>query len=76
MANHAEIRTSKSMCLRRRDLEATMGVLLAQAVAEVSVIAYGETLMAIKNDGLQLTMDGKIHRVHVHVTDDPSQLEP
>ena len=53
-----------------------MGVLLALAGAEVSVIAHDATLAAIKNDGLQLTRDGKTHRVHVRVTDDPSQLEP
>lgn len=53
----------------------TMGVLLALAGAEVSVIAHDATLAAIKNDGLQLTKDGKAHRVHVRATDDPSQLE-
>ena len=53
-----------------------MGVLLALAGADVSVIAHDATLAAIKNDGLQLTKDGKTHRVHVQVTDDPSQLGP
>jgi 2-dehydropantoate 2-reductase len=51
-----------------------MGVLLARAGAEISVIARGETLTAIKRDGLQLTKDGKTHQVQVRVTDDPSQL--
>nr|WP_271899651.1 2-dehydropantoate 2-reductase N-terminal domain-containing protein [Phyllobacterium sp. IY22] len=54
----------------------TMGVLLALAGAEVSVIAHDATLAAIKNDGLQLMKDGKAQRVHVRATDDPSQLEP
>ena len=54
----------------------TMGVLLALAGADVSVIAHDATLAAIKNDGLQLTKDGKTHRVHAQVTDDPSQLGP
>lgn len=53
-----------------------MGVLLALAGADVSVIAHDATLAAIKNDGLQLTKDGTAHRVHVRATDDPSQLEP
>ena len=53
-----------------------MGVLLALAGAEVSVVAHGATLAAIRNDGLQLTKDGKTHRVRVRVTDDPSQLGP
>jgi 2-dehydropantoate 2-reductase len=54
----------------------TMGVLLALAGAEVSVIAHDATLAAIKNDGLQLTKGGKTHRVHVRVTADPAELEP
>jgi 2-dehydropantoate 2-reductase len=53
-----------------------MGVLLALAGAEVSVIAHGETLAAISTDGLQLTKAGKTHCVRVRVNDDPSQLEP
>ncbi len=52
----------------------TIGVLLALAGAEVSVVARGETLEAIRNDGLQLTKDGKTHRVHVRATDNPAQL--
>lgn len=53
-----------------------MGVLLAQAGAEITVIAHGETLTAIKKDGLQLTKGGRTHQVQVPVTDDPSQLGP
>lgn len=51
-----------------------MGVMLAQAGAEISVIARGETLTAIKREGLQLNKDGRTHQVQVRVTDDPSQL--
>ncbi|TXR47094.1 2-dehydropantoate 2-reductase [Phyllobacterium endophyticum] len=54
----------------------TIGVLLALAGADISVVAHGDTFAAISNDGLQLTKDGKTHRVHVRVTDDPSQLGP
>ncbi|WP_271899249.1 ketopantoate reductase family protein [Candidatus Phyllobacterium onerii] len=52
----------------------TIGVLLSLAGAEVSVVAHGETLEAIRDDGLQLTKDGKSHRVYVRVTDNPVQL--
>ncbi|CAN7654981.1 2-dehydropantoate 2-reductase [Phyllobacterium sp. LjRoot231] len=54
----------------------TIGVLLALAGAEISVVAHGATLTAIKNDGLQLTKDGKTHRVQVRVSDDPAKLGP
>ena len=54
----------------------TIGVLLALAGADVSVVAHGETLAAIRNDGLQLTKDGKTHLVRVRATDDPSLLGP
>ena len=41
---------------------------------EVSVVARGEHLAAIRDNGLRLRIDGKEHVVHPRCTDDPEAL--
>ncbi|MNS88521.1 2-dehydropantoate 2-reductase [compost metagenome] len=47
---------------------------LAQAGCEVSVIARGQTLDALRRDGVSLTTSGGTQRYPVHATDDPGQV--
>jgi 2-dehydropantoate 2-reductase len=54
----------------------TIGVLLARAGAEVSVVARGETLAVLEHEGLRLRMDGQMLQAPVHVSADPSELGP
>src|ERR1700760_1967724 len=51
-----------------------LGVHLAQAGEEVSVFARGETLAAIKRDGLKLTDDGSTVSVAVKAGNNASEL--
>ncbi len=51
-----------------------MAALLKQTVAEVSVIARGDHLAAIRRDGLRLLTDGRTVHATVHATNDPREL--
>lgn len=53
-----------------------MATLLATAGADVSVVARGATLAALRKDGLRLTMGGRDLHALVHATDDPAALGP
>jgi len=44
--------------------------------ADVSLVARGPHLQAMKTTGLRLTQDGESHLVHPKVTDDPKALGP
>ncbi|MFM0294665.1 MULTISPECIES: 2-dehydropantoate 2-reductase [Paraburkholderia] len=51
-----------------------MGVKLAQAGHDVSVVARGETLAALREHGLRLIDGGVTHAVQVRASDNPADL--
>ena len=51
-----------------------LGVHLARAGAQLSVLARGDTLAALQNNGLQLHQGGELHRVPVHASNDAAAL--
>ncbi|MEM5365745.1 2-dehydropantoate 2-reductase [Paraburkholderia azotifigens] len=51
-----------------------MGVKLAQAGCDVSVVARGATLEALRKHGLRLVESGETHTVEVKASDDPAAL--
>jgi 2-dehydropantoate 2-reductase len=53
-----------------------VGVLLAQAGADVSLVARGAHLQAMQANGLKLRIDGEERVAHVPCTDKPSDLGP
>ncbi|TCT08159.1 2-dehydropantoate 2-reductase [Aquabacter spiritensis] len=53
-----------------------LGVQLAQAGAEVSLVARGPHLEAMKQNGVKLLIDGEERVAKVHATDDPAELGP
>ena len=54
----------------------TIAAQLARAGATVSVIARGETLAAIRKDGLRLLINGETLQTSVRVSADPAELGP
>lgn len=53
-----------------------IGVELQRAGADVSLIARGPHLAAMKANGVKLIKDGEEHVVHPRCTDDPAELGP
>jgi ketopantoate reductase len=53
-----------------------LGVLLKQGGADVSLIARGAHLEAIKANGLKLVIAGGNHVAHMPATSDPAELGP
>jgi len=53
-----------------------MGVELARAGAEVSLVARGAHLQAIRENGLKLLIGEEEHVAHASATDDPKELGP
>lgn len=53
-----------------------LGVELLRAGADVSLIARGPHLAAMKENGVKLLKDGEEHVVHPRCTDDPAELGP
>jgi 2-dehydropantoate 2-reductase len=53
-----------------------LGVELARAGAEVSLVARGAHLEAIRRNGLKLLIDGEERIAHAPATDDPNELGP
>jgi 2-dehydropantoate 2-reductase len=53
-----------------------LGVQLALAGAEVSLIARGRHLEAMRSDGLRLRIDGETRTARPFCTDDPAELGP
>jgi 2-dehydropantoate 2-reductase len=53
-----------------------MGVQLARAGAEVSLVARGPHLEAMKKNGLKLIIDGEERVEHLNCTNDPKELGP
>ncbi|MDF2763473.1 MAG: ketopantoate reductase [Rhodospirillales bacterium] len=53
-----------------------LGVELARAGAEVSLVARGAHLEAIRRNGLKLLIDGEERVAHAPATDDPKELGP
>ncbi len=53
-----------------------LGVQLALSGAEVSLIARGRHLEAMRSDGLRLRIDGETRTVRPFCTDDPAELGP
>ena len=51
-----------------------IGVKLAQAGHDVSVVARGATLAALAQHGLRLVESGATHAVKVRASDDPAAL--
>jgi 2-dehydropantoate 2-reductase len=51
-----------------------LGVKLAQAGCEVSAVARGETLVALRSHGLRLLEDGQTRLAAVHASDRPADL--
>jgi 2-dehydropantoate 2-reductase len=54
----------------------TIAARLACAGATVSIVARGETLAAIRNDGLRLIGDGETLQTAVRASADPAELGP
>src|SRR5262249_22574631 len=52
----------------------TVTTLLARCGATVSVVARGQTLAALKRDGLRLTIDGETLQASLRASGDPSDL--
>jgi 2-dehydropantoate 2-reductase len=53
-----------------------LGVELARAGADVSLVARGAHLAAMRKDGLRLLIDGEERVAHPRCTDEPSELGP
>ncbi len=53
-----------------------IGALLAQIGCELSAIARGATLDALKRNGLRLESEGRIYTAAVNATDNPRELGP
>jgi 2-dehydropantoate 2-reductase len=53
-----------------------LGVQLARAGADVSLVARGAHLAAMREGGLKLLIDGEERLAHPRCTDDPSELGP
>ena len=53
-----------------------LGVELARAGVEVSLVARGAHLEAIRRNGLKLLIDGEERVAHAPATDDPTELGP
>ena len=53
-----------------------LGALLSRNGVDVSLIARGAHLEAMRDKGLKLTMKGETFVTHPRVTDDPSTLGP
>jgi 2-dehydropantoate 2-reductase len=53
-----------------------MGVQLAEAGAEVSLVARGAHLQAMQRNGLRLRIDGQEKVAHLRCTSDPAELGP
>jgi 2-dehydropantoate 2-reductase len=53
-----------------------MGVQLAEAGAEVSLVARGAHLQAMQRNGLRLRIDGEEKVAHLRCTSDPAELGP
>ncbi|MBA4789110.1 MAG: 2-dehydropantoate 2-reductase [Rhizobiales bacterium] len=53
-----------------------LGVQLAQAGADVSLVARGAHLEAMKQNGVKLLIDGEERVARVRATDDPAELGP
>jgi 2-dehydropantoate 2-reductase len=53
-----------------------LGVQLAGAGADVSLVARGPHLAAMRENGLKLLIDGEERVAHLNCTDDPSELGP
>jgi 2-dehydropantoate 2-reductase len=53
-----------------------MGVQLAEAGADVSLVARGAHLQAMQRNGLKLRMDGQEKVAHLRCTSDPAELGP
>jgi 2-dehydropantoate 2-reductase len=51
-----------------------LGVQLARAGADVSLVARGAHLAAMRANGLKLLIAGEEHVVHIPCTDDPAEL--
>ena len=51
-----------------------MGVHLARAGVQLSVLARGDTLQALQKDGLQLHQNGQLHTVQVNASNDAAAL--
>jgi 2-dehydropantoate 2-reductase len=52
----------------------TVATLLARSGAKVSVVARGQTLAALKRNGVRLFINGEILRASVQISEDPSEL--
>lgn len=55
---------------------AYLGVMLKKSGAEVSLIARGPHLAAMKQNGVKLLIEGDEHVEHINATDDPKELGP
>ena len=53
-----------------------LGVQLARAGADVSLVARGAHLEAMRANGLTLLIDGEERNARLHCTDDPAELGP
>ena len=53
-----------------------LGVQLSRAGADVSLVARGAHLQAMRENGLKLLIDGEERVAHLRCTDDPAELGP
>jgi 2-dehydropantoate 2-reductase len=69
------MRTSPKFCIVGAGaIGGTIAALLARCGATVSVVARGQTLAALKRNGLRLMIDGEMLQTPVQVSEDPSAL--
>jgi 2-dehydropantoate 2-reductase len=69
------MRTSPKFCVFGAGaIGGTIAALLTRCGATVSMVARGQTLAALKRNGLRLVIDGEMLQTPVQVSEDPSEL--
>jgi ketopantoate reductase PanE/ApbA-like protein len=66
----------ENLHLRRRRDRWLLGVQLARAGVDVSLVARGAQLSAMRENGLKLLIDDEVRVAHPRCTDNPAELGP
>jgi 2-dehydropantoate 2-reductase len=75
MAKTAKMAASPRICVYGAGaIGGTIGTRLSMSGATVSVVAHGQTLLALQRDGLRLISAGKTLRAQVKISADPMDL--
>ena len=70
----SEVKFNKIAIVGAGAIGGWMGVHLARAGGQVSVLARGDTLQALQKNGLQLHQGGELHTVVVNASNDAATL--